>query len=106
MYFNVDKCKSHHFDGRNKSSATVMLDGNEIPIVNCIKDTGTYVQSSISWKGHIQSKLVAARRCFQFLKRTIPHNISVATKLLYYRLCVLSIILYGSQICYPSISQL
>ena len=37
MCFNIDKCKSLYFDGRNKSSATVTLDGNEIPIVNCRK---------------------------------------------------------------------
>ena len=42
---------------------------------------------------------------FQILKRTIPHNVSVATKLLFYRLCVHSILLYGSQMWYPSISQ-
>ena len=105
MYFNIDKCKSLYFDGRNKSRATVTLDGNEIPIANCIKDLGIHVQSSISWKSHIQEKLVAARKSFQFLKRTIPHNVSVATKLLYYRLCVHSILLYGSQIWYSSISQ-
>ena len=105
MYFNIDKCKNLYFDGRNKSSATVTLDGIEIPIANCIKDLGIHVQSSISWKSHIQAKLVAARKSFQFLKRTIPHNVSVATKLLYYRLCVHSILLYGSQIWYPSISQ-
>ena len=105
MYFDIDKCKSLYFDGRNKSSATVTLDGNEIPIVNCIKDLGIHVQSSISWKSHIQAKLVAARKSFEFLKRTISRNVSVATKLLYYRLCVHSILLYGSQIRYPSISQ-
>ena len=42
---------------------------------------------------------------FQFLKRTIPHDVSVATKLLYYRLCVHSIFLYGSHVRYPAISQ-
>ena len=103
MLFNVDICESLYLDGRKNSSATVMLDGNENPIVNCIKDLGIYVQSSTSWKGHIQAKLVAARKSFQFLKRTIPHNVSVATKLLFYRLCVHSILLYGSQIWYPQL---
>ena len=41
---------------------------------------------------------------FQFLKRTFPHIVSVATKHLYYRLSVRSTLLYGSQIWY-SISQ-
>ena len=71
MLFNVDIRESLYLDGRKNSSATVMLDGNENPIVNCIKDLGIYVQSSTSWKGHIQAKLVAARKSFQFLKRTI-----------------------------------
>ena len=52
MYFNIDKCKSLYFDGRNESSTTVILDGNEIPIVNCIKDLGIYIQSSIMERPH------------------------------------------------------
>ena len=82
-----------------------MLHGDEITIVNCVKDLGIYGQISISWKGHIQAKLRAARKSFQFLKRTITYSISVATKLLTYSLCVHSILLYDSQIWYPSISE-
>ena len=51
-----------------------MLDGSEIPIVNGIKDLGFYVQSSISLKGHIQARLVAARKSFQFLKCNNPER--------------------------------
>ena len=90
-----------YFDGRNKSSATVMLEGKEISI----KDLSIYNQRSISWESHIQAKLVEARKPFQYLKITIPQNVSPTTSHLSYRLCVHSILLYGSQTWYPSISQ-
>ena len=43
------------------------------------------------------------RKAYHFLKRSIPHSVSSSTKLMYYRLCVQSIILYGSQIWYTSL---
>ena len=103
MYFDIDNGRSLYCDGQKKSSATVISDKNEIPLVNCIKDLGIYVQSSISWKNHIQAELVAAGKSFQFLKGTIPHNVSVATKLSYFHLCVHCILLYGSQIWCPQL---
>ena len=48
--------------------------------------------------------MVAARKAYHFLKRSFPHSVSSSTKLMYYRLCVQSIILCGSQIWYPSIN--
>ena len=55
-------------------------------------------------ESQIKAKLVAARKSFQFLKRTIHQNVSLASKILYYRLYVHSILLYGSHIWDPSIS--
>ena len=53
---------------------------------------------------HIQNKLVAARKAYQFLKRTVPYRVSPSTKHMYYRLGVQSVSQYGSPVCYPSIN--
>ena len=74
-----------------------------LPVVNTIKDLGIMVSDNLSWDKHIQSKLIAARKSVQFLKRNLHRNVCTRTKLLYYRLCVLSVLLYGSQIWYPSL---
>ena len=50
-------------------------------------------------------QLVAARQSFHFPKRSIPQNVSLATKLPNYCLCVHCKLLNDSQIWYPSISQ-
>ena len=45
------------------------------------------------------------REAYYFLKRTVPFSVSSSTKLMLYRLCVQSILLYGSQVWYPSINN-
>ena len=102
MRFNIDKCNVISFKNR-ELIGPFFLDGNELPVVNTIKDLGIMVSDNLSWDKHIQSKLIAARKSFQFLKRNLPRNVCTRTKLLYYRLCVLSVLLYGSQIWYPSL---
>ena len=102
MRFNIDKCNVISFKNR-ELIGPFFLDGNELPVVNTIKDLGIMVSDYLSWDKHIQSKLIAARKSFQFLKRNLPRNVCTRTKLLYYRLCVLSVLLYGSQIWYPSL---
>ena len=42
------------------------LDGNELPVVNTVKDLGTIVSDNLSWDKHIQTKIIAARKSFQF----------------------------------------
>ena len=95
MRFNIDKCNVISFKNR-ESIGPFFLDGNELPVVNTIKDLGIMVSDNLSWDKHIQTKLIAARKSFQFLKRNLPRNVCTRTKLLYYRLCVLSVLLYGS----------
>ena len=102
MKFNVPKCKSMSFN-ITESIDPFILDGNELQVVNVIKDLGIFISDNLSWDEHIQSKLLAARKSFHFLKRNIPQNVSILTKLLYYRLCVQCILLYGSQLWYPSL---
>ena len=95
MRFNIDKCNVISFKNR-EPIGPFFLDGNELPVVNAIKDLGIMVSDNLSWDKHIQTKLIAARNFFQFLKRNLPRIVCTRTKILYYRLCVLSVLLYGS----------
>ena len=101
MRFNIDK-SNVNFKNR-EPIGPFFLDGNELQVVNTIKDLGIMVSDNLFWDKHIQTKLIAARKAFQFLKRNLPRNVCTRTKLLYYRLCVLSVLLFGSQIWYPSL---
>ena len=56
-------------------------------------------------KLNIIGKTTFSSQVFSISETHHPSYVSVATKLLYYRLCVHSILLYGSQIWYPSISR-
>ena len=95
MRFNIDKCNVISFKNR-EPIGPFFLDGNELPVVNTIKARGIMVSDNLSWDNHIQTKLIAARKSFQFLKPNLPRNVCTRTKLLYYRLCVLSVLLYGT----------
>ena len=103
MEYNIGKIKSITFEGKTVSLDPLLLKGNIIPTVDSIKDLGIIISNNISWDIHIQNKLVAARKAYQFLKRSVPYTVSSAAKLMYYRLCVQSILLYGSQVWYPSL---
>ena len=96
MRFNVDKCNVISFKNR-VPIGPFFLNGNESPIVNTIEDLGIIVSDNLSWDKHIQTKLIVARKSFHFLKWNLPRNVCTRTKLFYYRLHVLSVLLFGSQ---------
>ena len=104
MEYNIDKCRSTTFEEKLASSDPLFLNGNIVPTVDSIEDLGITISNNFTRDNHNKKKLVAARKAYHFLKRSIPHSVSSSTKLMYYRLCVQSIILYGSQIWYPSIN--
>ena len=104
LEYNIDKCKSITFEEKLASADLMFLNGIIVPTVDSIKDLGITISNNITWDNHIQKKLVAARKAYHFLKRSIPHSVSSSTKLMYYRLCVQKNILYGSQIWYPSVN--
>ena len=75
-----------------------------MPTVFSSKDLGIIISDKITLENHIQNKLVAARKTYEFLKRKVTYTVSSSTKLMYYCLCIQSILQYGSQLWYPSIN--
>ena len=101
--YNTDRCKSIAFGGNLAPSDPLLLKSNVIPTVDSIKDTGFIISDNITWDNHIQNKLIAALKAYQFLKRIDPYSVSPSTKLMYYRVRVPSFLLYESQVKCPSI---
>ena len=65
-----------------------------------------YISPTLSWNHHVSAKLGKATKCFHYLKRNVPLNSPVKTKLQTYISCVRSILLYNSCIWFPNLSQL
>ena len=64
------------------------------------------MSSTLSWKAHLDSKLLKGNRSFNFLKRNIPFSVSSHKKLLLYRPLILPILLYGAPVWSPSLTIL
>ena len=101
MTFNADKCKFICFNS-NESETSLCLNDISIPSVSSIKGLGVTIYQNLKWDNHLKLKLIAVNNFF-FIKRSIPYSVSLWTKFKYYQLCIRSILLYGSQIWYPSL---
>ena len=82
------------------------LNRSEIYSVDHIKDLGIYISPTLSWNHHVSAKLGKTTKCFHYLKRNVPFNSPVKTKLQMYISYVSSILLYNSCIWYPHLSKL
>ena len=101
--FHPDKTKLF---SNNSTIFNLYLNGSEICSVAHIKDLGVYISPTLSRNHHVSAKLGKATKCFQYLKRNVPFNSPVRTKLQMYISCVRSILLYNSCIWYPNLSKL
>ena len=57
LQFHPTKCKAVNFGGHDES-AQFLLGDECLPFVNQIEDLGFIVSSSLSWKPHVESKLL------------------------------------------------
>ena len=83
-----------------------MLGSHCLPYVDKIEDLGFIVTRKLSWKEHINFKLLKSSRVLQFPKRNIPHVISVNGKKLLLKSLLLPILLYGAPVWCPSVVDL
>ena len=83
-----------------------MFDSHCLPYVDKIEDLGFIVRRNLSWKEHVNFKHLKSSRVFQFLKRNIPHVISVNRKKLVLKSLLLPILLYGTPVWCPSVVDL
>ena len=104
LHFHPSKCKAVNFGGHD--FAIFFLGSDYLPFNKQIEDLGFIVSSTLSWKAHLDSKLLNCKRIFNFLKRNIPFSVSSHRKLLLYRSFIMPIFLYGAPIWSPSLTTL
>ena len=84
----------------------ILLGDVEIPSLDNITDLGIEVSKTLKWSLHIQTKIVKARRSFNYLKHSVPFNLPSGVKFNLFKACVLSVLLYGYPAWFPEISDL
>ena len=99
------KCKALNFGGHDES-AQILLGAEYLPFVNQIEDLGSIVSSSLSWKPHVESKLLECNRIFGFLKHSIPFSVPSSRKFHLYKSLILPIFFYGAPAWSPSLTML
>ena len=102
LEFHCLKCKALNFGGFNEN-IQLMLGSHCRPYVKQIEDLGFIITRSLSWKEHIIFKFLKSSRVFQYLKRNIPHVISVNRKKLLLKSLLLPILLYSTPVWCPSV---
>ena len=106
MEFNLSKCKVIDFSFKPDSIIGINILGADIEAVDVIKDLGLYVDHKLNWKVHIDKKTASALRVFYMMKNTIPFCSLRQTRLNLYISCVLSIVMYASQVWSPDATSL
>ena len=105
LEFHLLKCKALNFGGFDEN-LHLMLGFHCLPYVDKIEDLGFIVTKNLSWKEHINFKLLKSSRVLQFLKRNIPHVKSVNRNKLLLKSLLLPILLYGAPVWCPSVVDL
>ena len=104
LSFNIQKCGHLHF---NRTSTDALFIGNdELSWLEQVSHLGVEVSSSLKWGAHLKIKFVKACRALNYLKHSVPSNLSSGVKFNLYKACVISVLLYGYPAWYPDICEL
>ena len=104
LNFNISKCAFICF--RPESSGSLSLDGHLLKQVDATSDLGLEVSSNLKWDLHIRTKLFRARNNFNYLRHNAAYSMPSRVKLNLYYACVLSTLLYGSQVWSLDVSHI
>ena len=87
-------------------SFSLYLNGASIEPVNEVTNLGLTINCSLDWTPHLSIKMAKSYKVFHYIKRTIPFAVSPFVKYNLLNACVLSVLLYGSQVWYPNLAML
>ena len=104
LNFNISKCA--FIFSRQECSGTLSLDGHLLKRLDTTSDLGLEVSSTLKWDLHIRTKLSRVRNSFNYLRHNAPYSLPSRVKLNFYYACVLSTLLYGSQVWSPDVSHI
>ena len=105
MKFNVNKTQFFVI-GRCDAEVDICMDGARICPSSKVKDLGILITDDLKWTAHIRWKLGLCYSIFFSLRRNIPSNVPVVTKLNLYKSFVLSTLMYGGEIWQPNATDL
>ena len=94
LEFHPEKCKAMNF---KCSQSPLFLGEAEILFTREIMDLGMLVTEDLCWTTHVKTKLAKCNKIFNFLKRSIPFQVSILRKKTLYQTMILSVLLYCSQ---------
>ena len=94
LEFRSEKCKAMKF---KCSQSPLFLGEAEILFTGEIMDLGTLVTEDLCWTTHVKTKLAKCNKIFNFLKRSIPFQVSNFRKKMLYQTMILSALLYCVQ---------
>ena len=79
-----------------------MFNVENIRVTTSVIELGVLINNKLSWSDRLDLKLVKCYRIFHYIKRNIHFCAPTRVKLTIYKTCLLSILLYNSQVWYPS----
>ena len=94
-YLSFNSAKSGYLHISRSALDNILLGDVEIPSLDNIKDLGIQVSKTLEWSLHIQTKMVKARRSFNYLKHSVPFNLPFRVKFNLFKACNLLVLLYG-----------
>ena len=108
MTFNSSKTVFMVFSStpEEHASSSILVNGLQIHPSNCIKDLGVFVSSNLKWSTHISEKIRCCYAMFYNLRRSIPSNTPIKTKLQLIKSFVLSILSYCCSVWHPNARDL
>ena len=90
LSFNIQKCGYLHF---NRTSTDALFIGNDqLSWLERVRDLGVEVSCSLKWGAHLKIKFVKACRALNYLKHSVPSNLSSGVKFNLYKACAISVL--------------
>ena len=105
-YLSFNSAKSGYLHISRSALDNILLGDVEIPSLDNFTDLGIRVSKTLEWSLHIQTKIVKARRSFNYLKHSVPFNLQSRVKFHFFKACSLLVLLYGYTVWFPKISDL
>ena len=79
-YLSFNSAESGYLHISRMSLNNILLGDVEIPSLDNITDLGIEVSKTLKWSLHFQTKIVKARRSFNYLKHSVPFNLPSGVK--------------------------
>ena len=105
-YLSFSSPESGYLHISRSAVDNTLLGDVEIPSLDNITDLRIEVSKTMKWCLLIQTKIVKARRSFNYLKHSVPFNLPSGVKFNLFKARVSSVLLHGYRVWFPENSDL